>query len=99
MYCSKCGEDMASCFFKKSATMCDDCWRLYDMDRFAEAEPQHGKILRALVVKLRDGSLGIKCPHCNYNVKRLRSYFHKRFQAERCPRCMERYTVRPEDGI
>jgi hypothetical protein len=97
--CHKCGEPTAACHFEYSATICNFCWRDLDLGRYEEIPPTKGSIPQAPVIKLSTpGKLGIKCPHCSYNIERFEGYFSADNQLERCPRCMEHYKVRKGDA-
>ena len=98
MRCHKCGEDQAPCFFNKSGTICDDCWETFDMDRFREKRPSKNGAPAAVCVRLVSG-IGVICPHCDHKVMRSNSYFHRASQVERCPKCMEHYTVKKGKAI
>ena len=97
--CSKCGPDVPQALFNKSGTICDPCWESHDMDRFKGARPAKASIPDAIVVELSDGKLGIRCPHCDYNVHRANSYFTMKPSTQRCPKCMEHYCVKKGKAI
>ena len=44
------------------------------------------------------GRLGILCPHCDRKVERVKGYFRRAEQTERCPACMEHYIVKVGDA-
>lgn len=94
--CRKCGEPG---FFRKSATICDDCWHTYDMGRFEEVRPKKGERPTARAANLSHGGLGIICPHCDHKIMRKANYYHRAVNTERCPRCMEHYLVKPKEAI
>ena len=95
MLCTKCGPGVHQSKFSKSGTICDDCWAIYDMDRFLEfPQPKKGDRPDAKVMRLESGKLGVICPHCLHRVLRTENYYHHDPATSRCPRCMEHYIVK-----
>jgi len=75
-------------------TWCRVCHQTDDLDRHTPVNIPNA----ATVEKLLNDKIGVQCPFkgCGHKVLRSRSYFTKRKQLERCPRCMSHYYVRKE---
>lgn len=100
VFCHKCGEDTPPAFFNKSGTICDDCWRIHDMDRFKEVRPKNSERPTAKCALIERGKrLGVMCPHCDHKINRSLAYFVRDPQTERCPKCMNHYTVKKGTAI
>ena len=92
--CSRCGDPTAPAYMQPRKTWCRSCHQIDDVDRHVPIDAPRA----ARVEKLLGNRIGVQCPYeaCGHKVSRGRSYYTKRKQLERCPKCMNHYYVRKE---